>query len=177
MHLVGDLHQPLHATGLIASKETFAPGFDPPGGDEGGNRLVVRTKANDSKTVKLHAYWDALLFGDRTPFANVDAVVAKLLKEASYRRDQLPELKETAFLAWAEESLELAKTVVYKGDGAFLKAYPLAKGKGGSLQAVDVPPLPEGYGEAAEAVAARRMVVAGYRLADQLSMVCKASDR
>ena len=36
---------------------------------------------------------------------------------------------------------------------------------------LDAPVLPDSYQPAAEAVAARRMVLAGYRLADQLKLV------
>ncbi len=49
LHLVGDLHQPLHAATLLARAESLpksgfdpAPDFAAPGGDEGGNRLAVR---------------------------------------------------------------------------------------------------------------------------------------
>jgi S1/P1 Nuclease len=175
LHLVGDLHQPLHATGLIATKETLAPGFDPPHGDQGGNLLLIKSNSADPKSVNLHAYWDALLFNRETPFVQVDAVVAKLLGDAKFQREQLPELKSTAFLAWAEESLELAKSVVYKGDSGFLKAYGLAPKKSGNAQAGEIPPLPAGYQQAAETVAARRMVLAGYRSADLLQAAFKGA--
>jgi hypothetical protein len=170
LHLVGDLHQPLHATGFIAKKETFAPGFDPPGGDQGGNLLLIKAKATDSRAVNLHAYWDALLFAKERQFTDVEALVAKLLSDPKFQRDQLPELKSTEFLAWAEESLEQAKNVVYKGDSGFLKAQGLAPKNSRGNQVLDAPALPEGYQKAAEAVAARRMVLAGYRSADQLQL-------
>jgi S1/P1 Nuclease len=170
LHLVGDLHQPLHATGFMASKETFPPGFDPPGGDQGGNLLLIKVKVSDSRAVNLHAYWDALLFSKEQQFAQVEALAAKLMNDPRLQRDQLPELKSAEFLAWAEESLDLAKTVVYKGDGGFLKAQGLAPKKSGGSQAVDAPALPEGYQKAAETVAARRMALAGFRTADQLQL-------
>ncbi len=173
LHLVGDLHQPLHATGLIASKATFKVSFAPPHGDEGGNRLAVKVKASDKAAVKLHFYWDALLFGDVTPIKDVDARVTGWLKEPRFQRDQLPELQATDFLDWAEESLKLAREVVYRGEGGFLKARPLPKSKV-DLSGLDAPALPDGYQKAAEEVAARRMVLAGYRIADQLQRVFEA---
>jgi len=173
LHLVGDLHQPLHATGLIASKETLAPGFDPPEGDRGGNLLAIKARAADPKAMNLHFYWDALLFSKEPPFPQVDAVVARLLGDAKYQRDQLPELKAAEFLAWADESLALAKTVVYRGGGGFLNAYPLPRGQAVNLEGLAAPALPQGYQQAAESVAARRMVLAGYRSADQLQMAFK----
>jgi hypothetical protein len=169
-HLVGDLHQPLHGTGLIASKDTFDPPFPPPDGDQGGNLLAVKMKKGDEAAVKLHFYWDALLFNGNPPYSAVDAAVTRFLKDPGYQRERLPELKATEYLAWAEESLELAKSTVYKGKDGFLKAYPLPPKatRRVSLRGRDAPVLPDGYQQAAEAAAARRMVVAGYRLADQL---------
>ena len=173
LHLVGDLHQPLHCTTLLASKDTFCPSFDSPQGDRGGNLLAIKVKATDPAAMVLHFYWDALLFSDNPPFEKVDAVSKTLLTK--FKRDQLPELAKTDFPAWAEEGLELAKTVVYKGDGCFLRACPLFPDQKvdhkGLVHGLDAPVLPDGYQPAAEAVAARRMVLAGYRLADQLKLV------
>src|SRR3984957_9409897 len=47
-HLVGDIHQPLHATSLF-SKEY-------PTGDQGGNLEMIRNDQN--VTMPLHTYWD-----------------------------------------------------------------------------------------------------------------------
>lgn len=170
-HLVGDIHQPLHATALIASKDTFDPSFDPPHGDQGGNLLAIKVKANDLGALKLHFYWDALLFSDEPPFAKVDEVATGLL--GKFKRGDLPELSATDYLAWAEESLNLAKTVVYKGDGGFLHATPLPSRMKVDLATVNAPVLSDGYQKEAEAVAARRMVLAGYRLADQVRLALK----
>jgi len=173
LHLVGDLHQPLHASALIASKARFDPPFDPPHGDEGGNLLAIKVKEDDPKAMKLHFFWDALGFSDEPPYPQVEAKVIEWLKDPKYQRDQFPELKATEFLAWAEESLELAKTVAYKGDDGFLKARPLPRHPEVDLTGLDAPPLPKGYAKAAEDVAAKRLVLAGYRLADQLQQVLK----
>jgi hypothetical protein len=176
LHLIGDLHQPLHATALIASKATFDPPFDPPHGDLGGNRLAIKVKADDPRAKNLHFYWDALLFSDEPPFPQVEGIVTTWLKDKKYQRDQLPELKATEFLAWAEESLELAKKVVYKGKGGLLKATPLpAKKEKVNLTGLDAPTLPADYQKAAEEVARRRMVLAGYRIADQLRLALKSN--
>jgi hypothetical protein len=172
LHLVGDLHQPLHATSLIASKAVFGVPLEPLHGDEGGNRLVVKAKSGDTRAVKLHFYWDALLFSDQPEFAVVDTAVTNWLKEEQYQHDKLPELKAKEFRDWADESWELAKTVVYKGDGGFLKARALAS-RTVDLEGLDAPVLPEGYQKKAEEVARRRMMLAGYRLADQLQAALK----
>jgi hypothetical protein len=177
MHLVGDVHQPLHATGLIA-KTQFAPvKFLPPHGDQGGNLLAIKVKAGDAKATKLHFYWDALLFSDEPPYPVVETKVAEFLKDPKYQRDQLPELKKTAYLDWAEESLALAKTAVYQDQGAFLKATALPeKAKLKALDGLDAPVLSAAYQKTAADVAARRMVLAGYRLADQIQLALQPVD-
>lgn len=168
-HLVGDLHQPLHGTALIASKATLDPPLDPPGGDLGGNRILIRPRADSAKSVNLHFYWDALLFTDDTGVPGIDGVVAKLLSDPKLQRDQFPELKTADFLTWAEESLALAKSTVYQGKDGFINVRTLPpRGKRAEGSTQEVPVLPEGYAEAAERAAGRRMVLAGYRLADQL---------
>ncbi len=169
LHLVGDLHQPLHATSLIAGKTKFDPPFDPPHGDLGGNRLAVKATAG-AKATKLHFYWDALLFSDEPPFEGVETVVVGLLNE--FKRDALTELKAMEFVAWAEESLGLAKTVVYKDEDSFLKARALSAGKV-DLAGLDAPVLSDAYRKAAEGVARRRLTLAGYRLADRLTEIAR----
>jgi hypothetical protein len=50
LHLVGDIHQPLHTS----TRETSAPGEAT--GDRGGNLFLL-----DAKDRNLHAYWDGLI--------------------------------------------------------------------------------------------------------------------
>ncbi|HYT88376.1 MAG TPA: S1/P1 nuclease [Gemmataceae bacterium] len=158
LHLVGDLHQPLHATTLISKQF--------PQGDLGGNLFLVSLKQG-GPAVGLHFYWDALLFEDNAPFKDIEAKAAQLRRAEEFRRDRLPELKAVDFKAWADESFELARTVVYK-NGQLKGA---RKGKGG--EAVKAPLVPEGYQREAARVAERRMVLAGYRIADQLAPILK----
>jgi hypothetical protein len=175
---------------LIASKDTFDPPFPPPRGDNGGNKLVIKIKEKpvDKEQVKsLHTFWDALIFRDSATYSQMDEIVTGWLKDAEFKRDRLPELKETEYLTWAEESFELAKTFAYKDGDRFLKALSLPKqeekdrksdSRGDpilDLKGFEAPVLPNGYQEKAEKVAARRMVVAGYRLADQLQRALKDS--
>jgi len=54
MHLVGDLHQPLHCAALF-DRDHF------PEGDKGGNSLKVRTHRQQREPIALHALWDQLL--------------------------------------------------------------------------------------------------------------------
>jgi hypothetical protein len=137
LHLVGDIHQPLHATALISTKETFAP-YAPPHGDEGGNLLAIKITQDDKNATNLHTYWDSLLFEDEPQFNRVEAVVAKLMIDmpaAGFKA----ELDQGDFLAWADESYQLAKTVAYSADGqgGFLKCRPLPAHPSAELRGMD----------------------------------------
>lgn len=101
LHLVGDLHQPLHA----ANRFTHAI----PKGDGGGNAEAVIPATGE--TLALHAYWDRILGGYSSPYGAVfdadakgglasmtaDPVAAKVLD---------PE-------QWAQESAALAERYAY----------------------------------------------------------------
>jgi hypothetical protein len=74
LHLVGDVHQPLHATSRF--NQIVASGDH---GDQGGN-LVTVTPAT-GETIALHAYWDRLLGSYSTPDGAIyDAFIDKATK-------------------------------------------------------------------------------------------------
>lgn len=52
-HLVGDIHQPLHATG----RYSVAQARD----DAGGNNVHFKSDGTQAQTKNLHSYWDSLL--------------------------------------------------------------------------------------------------------------------
>jgi len=108
LHLVGDLHQPLHAV----ARYTAAIG----GGDRGGNEEMVIPATGE--VIALHAYWDRLFGGFSSPFGAVfDAdergglgAVAPNAAEAAIADPEF----------WARESFELARRFAYAppvGDG------------------------------------------------------------
>ena len=103
LHLVGDAHQPLHATSRLTRQF--------PQDDNGGNqeRLCRAFSCN----MKLHAFWDALL-GDKG--CAEDAIVAAAALPAPN-----PDLAAVAEpKTWFEEGTRLAQQVVYTrpiGDG------------------------------------------------------------
>jgi hypothetical protein len=169
LHLVGDLHQPLHCSALIATKESIGE-FNPPHGDKGGNALAIMPNPDAPAPIVLHFYWDALLFSKEPSFKTVDVVVNGWRNK--FKRESLPELKTTDRLAWANESLDLAKNTAYRAGDKFLPATPIPKHakekKDGLVEGIDAPVLPPSYNEAAERIAARQMALAGFRLADQL---------
>jgi hypothetical protein len=183
LHLAGDLHQPLHAAALIARAESLPaseftppPAFDAPAGDSGGNRVAVRLKPTDTKSLVLHSFWDALVFDDARQYAPVEAKLRSLLRRDDLQPDRLQELKDhPEALDWAKESQDLARTVAYrkdgKPDGAILDFIPLPDEPGkvdAILAGLKAPVLSGDYQKQATATAERRIVLAGLRLAGLL---------
>lgn len=152
-HLVGDVHQPLHVAALFTTHY--------PSGDKGGNLIFVRVKEG-GRPITLHYFWDGLILGSPR-FRMAGNVATKLRARPEFARAKLAELKETAFAKWAaSESLALAREVAYL-DGKLQ----------GSALAETARVLPDGYARKAKAVTERRIVLAGYRLADLLKQVLK----
>jgi hypothetical protein len=66
---------------------------------------------------------------------------------------------------WAKESFEIATKIAYRNDGR------IGIPRGGNMDCamvVEAPVLPVGYVVSASRIADRRMILAGYRLADFL---------
>ena len=152
-HLVGDVHMPLHATTLFT--EAY------PDGDRGGNKFFVKV-GPDGKGLNLHYLWDGLITGS-TDFREVKNLAAELRLRPEFARDKLTELAEESFENWAKvESFELAKTVVHRNG--------TLKGGTGEFSAVE---LPADYTKTGKALAERRGVLAGYRIAEKLKAALK----
>jgi hypothetical protein len=149
LHLVGDVHQPLHTTALFTTKFSH--------GDRGGTIFFIRVQPTSS-TISLHKLWDGFILGsDR--FQSVNSKATELRSRPEFRRSALGELSETNFSKWASvESFNAAKRIAYR-DGQL-------QGSNSSSNGVA---LPSDYVAGAKPVAERRAVVAGYRLSDLLS--------
>ena len=140
IHLVGDIHQPLHSVSLFSDQY--------PDGDRGGNRFWVK----DRGSVNLHYYWDGL-FGKSTSVRDILKEVV-LLKSKVQPASQSSESDPTA---WSLESYKLAREKVYL-DGNL---------KGGTTKK-EASPLPQDYGMECRKVSEKRIFLAGYRLASVL---------
>ncbi len=112
IHFVGDIHQPLHCATRVSAAN--------PESDRGGN-LVKITVAG--KSTNLHSYWDGGINSfPKTgpnfappPLSQIPpaARIARTGNPATNPKIKLNEPEN--FSGWAQESLELAKTVAYKG--------------------------------------------------------------
>lgn len=106
LHIVGDIHQPLHATTRVSSQQ--------PDGDDGGNKEKV---CAPTCGMRLHWFWDDAL-------GKSESVTDVIEAGKHYKRAKGREAKETRESQWVKESFELAQKYVYTGpvqagDGPF----------------------------------------------------------
>lgn len=139
IHLVGDVHQPLHA----ASRYTQAQ----PQGDNGGNRVALCARPCRSN---LHAFWDDAL-GDYNGENDVGVSLTKADKMQSISIDHADICCENA---WIEESFNIARENVYSD--------PIGPG-GGPYE------LTPEYKAAAREIVQQRVALAGARLGNLMN--------
>jgi len=91
-----------------------------------------------------------------------------LRRRQEFQWSQLTELASTDFEAWAKESFEIATKFAYRNGGRI----GIPKGGNKDCTMVEAAPvLPLGYVVSASRIADRRMMLAGYRLADFLKFI------
>lgn len=112
IYLVGNIHQPLNCATLISKKYHF----EPPQGDEGGNRYVIQTPISNN----LHTYWDeglGLLHHSSKDYFNYYKIVQLVNIWAQETRNDLSIEKEIADdpkpSQWAQNSYQLAVQHAY----------------------------------------------------------------
>lgn len=153
IHLVGDIHQPLHCATLMSSA------FPAPEGDQGGNKFLFFQNADHQSRklkTKLHSYWDSRLGAGTPPDPEQALQDAKML-QARHSRTALSELNAGDDVEqWSFESRDAASTDVYRFRDKMLKQKAV---------------LPKGYVTNSHNVARRRLALAGFRLADDLKLV------
>ncbi|HEY7310183.1 MAG TPA: S1/P1 nuclease [Gemmataceae bacterium] len=153
LHLVGDIHQPLHCTALFS--ERF------PHGDQGGNLALIRIH---SSPLKLHAFWDGLLGKSVSPSS-----IGRDVKKIEDMLEDEPDLikgdieSHKTIESWAQESLEMAKKAAYLNG-----KLKVANAKDDDDED-DVPMAPASYARNAGRVARIQVGKAGQRLADLLA--------
>jgi hypothetical protein len=96
LHLVGDVHQPLHATARYIAAD--------PDGDGGGNQVCL---IGDCRFNNLHSFWDGAL-GSTQSLPSVTRAAAALPNPNAARANILTPS------VWFSESLALARAQVYR---------------------------------------------------------------
>jgi hypothetical protein len=120
----------------------------------------------------LHRFWDGVITSSQN-LTRLRNEATALRNRQEFQRDQLTELGSTSFESWAKESFEIATKIAYRNGGSI--GSPRAGNKDCTTAAA-TPVLPAGYVVSAKRIADRRMILAGYRLADLLKRVDKVSD-
>lgn len=151
IHLVGDIHQPLHVTSLFSKKF--------PHSDYGGNFYTIQF---DKKVSNLHDLWDSVLgtleHDYSRPISDSDLHLLETAAKdlmADFPRDTMDdELSITEFKQWAEGSFKVAVEDVY--NAIELNVHPT-----------------EQYLENGIETSHKLMTLAGYRLADLLRKIYK----
>jgi S1/P1 Nuclease len=155
-HLVGDIHQPLHTAQLFT--------VDYPNGDRGGNEICVRV-TQAGQPMDLHRFWDGVITSSAS-LRRLRNEATALRNRQEFQRSHLTELTSTSFESWAKESFEIATKIAYRNGGL------IGSPKGGNKDCTTViaaAALPVGYVVSASRIADRRIILAGYRLADLLT--------
>lgn len=144
IHLIGDIHQPLHATTRVTAKF--------PKGDAGGNSI----KLFGDFASNLHSYWDDLPGSDckfcdvKGPCVNRSIVLGKTLRpdttKASHNSDAA---------AWVKESFDYARAKAYRDPIGMTDPYTIPPGSK--------------YETEAHKLGLKRVALAGARLARVLN--------
>lgn len=148
IHLVGDIHQPLHASSRVTPLDT--------NGDGGGGGFVLVQQSR----LTLHKLWDEIVDRQEARLGNNESDEAYIRRLASDFEARFPpksfgsEINVITPGRWAQRSVEIAQQSVYR--------LPLERGK-----------MPDAatYQKPALAVAEPRIALAGYRLAELLNTI------
>jgi hypothetical protein len=155
IHVLGDIHQPLHATSLFDDNKFK-------NGDQGGNLFLIKFQEGIDN---LHKLFDsgAGVFKDtlKRPLNKADQdYLDNTAREimAEFNPKDLPELKNTDFSDWAQESHDISQHFVYPGI------------------TYEGTPSQE-YLDTAFKIIKRRIALGGYRLAQIFKAVKNAYDK
>jgi len=146
IHLVGDIHQPLHCSTLVNAD------YEEPIGDKGGNSFFVKP---NTAGVNLHSIWDKAL-GASVNYRSQFNYATRIVADNS--RANLAELsKDLTPQSWSKESRAIA----------IENAYLHGNLHGGKTAATAIP-LPEDYTRNLKMIAERQAALAGFRLAGEI---------
>lgn len=161
LHLVGDLHQPLHSTALYTKEFTakWKAAGENDQGDRGGNEIIVKPANGDP--VNLHAYFDGMFGGYSTVYGAIYDTFDRSGKPYLPPADKT----ESAIAdpgVWADESNKLAIATAY--------AAPALNANGDVVQGAE---LTRTYETNARNVAKLQLSLAAARLANLLNAALK----
>ena len=143
-HLIGDMHQPLHASARITDRE--------PKGDQGGNLFLITPEGTPrDKQENIHWFWDSIVVRsepndkDECDADYIDPIARDVMKKYPFSKME-SRLALGDPEQWKRESFEIASTKVYTPD---LKRFEMPS---------------NAYKKAAMKIAEERLALAGYRM-------------
>lgn len=154
-HVIGDMHQPCHATAMFSQR--LFPNLGE--GDRGANLVKTTQRGN------LHALWDSFL-GSRGQVVEMKNRAVEMM--ANPELSQLGEAatKKLDSKDWQVESFELAKEYVYDAEIlTFLRALDLSGAPASGMACT----VSDDYLKRGGKVSERRVVEAGYRIGKVVS--------
>lgn len=150
-HLIGDIHQPLHASARVTDTE--------PKGDQGGNLFLLTPQGTPrDKQENLHWFWDSIIIRNMPNNEDVcdgdyiDPIAKDIIKKYPFDKMQ-PRLDLGDFDGWRKESFEIASTKVFPPD---LKRFEMPSEK---------------YKKDALKISEERMALAGYRMGELFNQI------
>lgn len=150
-HLIGDIHQPLHASARVTDLE--------PSGDQGGNLFLLTPKDTPrDKQENLHRFWDSIVVRnlpnskDACDADYIDPIAKNTIKKYPFEKMQA-RLDLGKFDDWRKESFEIASTKVFPPE---LKRFEMPSDK---------------YKKDALKVAEERLALAGYRMGELFNQI------
>lgn len=151
LHIVGDIHQPLHAVARVTNEE--------PKGDQGGNLFsLTPPDAPREKRENLHWYWDSIITrdtprsGDEGDTSYIPRLAARIVKKYP-AKNFANSIKPGSFSEWHQESFQMAAKELYPA----------------SLKRNEMPS--ESYRKRGVQIAEQRIAQAGYRIAEFLNRI------
>jgi len=154
-HLIGDIHQPLHASGRITDTE--------PKGDQGANLFLLTPKdAPREKQENLHWFWDSIIVRampnskDDCDADYIDPIAKKIIDKYPFDKMKA-HLDLGDFDGWRKESFEIAST----------KVFPL------DLKRFEMPS--DDYKKEALKISEERLALAGYRMGELFNQIFGAA--
>jgi len=149
-HLVGDIHQPCHASAMFSQR--LFPNLNE--GDRGGNLVKVTQRGN------LHSLWDGFL-GSRGQVVEMKNRAVAMMADTDMATLGEKAMQTLDSTVWQAESFELAKECVYDAEiTTFLKALDMSGAAADSMACT----VTEDYLKRGGKVSEKRVVEAGYRI-------------
>jgi hypothetical protein len=155
VHVVGDIHQPLHSSSFFDNGRFK-------NGDEGGNFFLIKFKNNIENLHKLFDSGIDRLRGDLHRPLNAEAI--EYLKKTAtefmneFPKSSLPEMNNILYEDWVQESHDISQDFIYK-----------------SIEYNSTPS--EEFLEKSYYIVKRRIALGGYRLAEIFKHVKSSFDK